>query len=374
MTVWISGKRIRIDFPNQGNNSGWCPGWLGLMLLACFGSVVLSPSIRAQDKNSSQLPPPLAVYAGEPIYENQLPTNEQQQLQRMAQQVFAVKRRALQSVLNQKLVEAEAKRKGVSAEDLMKSEVDSKIAEPTEDEVSAYYKARQDQIKQPFDDVKDKIRQGLKDKEIQKARVAYIQGLMQRAVDDRELLVMLGPPKIEMGVDPARLRGDPKAPVTIVEFSDFSCAYCGKAESTITQLLAKYPGQVKLGYRDFPLRQLHPQAELAAEASRCAGEQGKYWEYHDVLFANSGKQGDDDLIRYARTLKLDQKAFDGCLSSGRFKAQVDQDIQLGTSAGVVGTPGFFVNGTFLRGAQPADVFEKIIDEELSASSQKHTAN
>ena len=142
----------------------------------------------------------------------------------------------------------------------------------------------------------------------------------------------------------------------------------------MSELLAKYPGKVKVGYRDFPLKQLHPQAQLAAEASRCAGEQGKYWEYHDLLFASSTKQTREVLIEDARTLKLDDKEFDACLSSGRYKLQVDQDIQLGSRGGVVATPGFFINGTFVNGAQPSAAFEKIIDEQLSTSSQKHIAN
>ena len=288
----------------------------------------------------------------------------------MMQQVFAVKRRALQETLYSKLVANEAKKKGISPDDLVKSEVDSKVANPTDEDVTAYYQAHQSQLNQPFDDIKDKLRQGLKDQEILQARQLYAQGLMQQAVNDGELVVMLFPPKVEVSADPARLRGDSKAPVTIVEFSDFSCPYCRKVESTLTEVLAKYPGKVKLGYRDFPLRQIHPQAQLAAEASRCAVEQGKYWEYHDVLFANPEKQQRDDLIGYARTLKMDDKQFDTCLSSGRFKPQIDQDIQLGTRLGVVATPGFFVNGIFLNGAQPAAAFEQVIDQELAASTQK----
>jgi protein-disulfide isomerase len=286
------------------------------------------------------------------------------------QQVFAVKRRALQETLYSKLVANEAKKKGVSPDDLVKSEVDSKVADPTDEDVTAYYQAHQSQINQPFDDIKEKLRQGLKDQEIQQARQLYAQGLMQQAVNDGELVVMLLPPKVEVSADPTRLRGDSKAPVTIVEFSDFSCPYCRKVESTLNELLAKYPGKVKLGYRDFPLRQLHPQAQLAAEASRCAVEQGKYWEYHDVLFANPEKQQRDDLIGYARTLKMDDKQFDACLSSGKFKPQIDQDIQMGTRLGIVATPGFFVDGIFLNGAQPAAAFEQIIDQELSAFTQK----
>ena len=182
------------------------------------------------------------------------------------------------------------------------------------------------------------------------------------------------PPKIEIAADPSRLRGDPKAPVTIVEFSDFSCPFCRKAEAIIAEVLAKYPGQVKLGYRDFPLETLHPQAELAAEASRCASDQGKYWEYHDLLFDSQDKQTSDALLDDARTLNLDDQKFAACLSSGSYKAKVDQDIQMGSRAGVVATPGFFINGRFVNGAQPAAAFEKIIDQELAALNQKHPAN
>ncbi len=354
--------------------------WLRPLLLGCFAAVLFSPFAAAQDATSSHSTPSsnspeaYAIFDGQPIYEDQLPASEQTQLQRMMQQVFGVRRRALQEVLNQKLVEAEAKKKGVSVDDLAKSEVDSKVADPTDDEVSAYYQAHQGQINQPFDEVKDKIRQGLKDQAIQKARALYLQGLMEQAVNDGELVVLLRPPKVEMSYDPARLRGDPKAPVTIVEFADFSCPYCRQAEPTLDELLTKYPGKVKLSYRDFPLRQLHPQAQMAAEAARCAGEQGKFWEYHDLLFANPDKRSRDDLMSDASALKLDDKQFDSCLSSGRYKPQIEEDLQLGTRAGIVATPGFFINGTFLNGAQPAEAFEKIIDEELATTNPKHSVN
>lgn len=374
MDPWKVERWLQVGFAKQQSGPGWGASWFCRVLLGCIACAFLSPFVTAQDKNSSQTPEPLAVFAGQPIYENQLPPAEQSQLQRMLQQVFGVKRRALQTVLDQKLVQAEAKKKGVSAEDLVKSEIDSKVADPSEDQVSAYYQSHQGQINQPFDQVKDNIRQGLKNQLIQKARVAYVLGLEQQAVNDNELVILLRPPKVEMSLDPARLRGGLKAPVTIVEFSDFSCPYCRQAESTINEILAKNHGKVRVGYRDFPLRQLHPQAQLAAEASRCAGEQGKYWEYHDLLFANIAKQSRDDLIGQAHSLNLDEKQFDACLSSGRYKPQIEQDIQLGTRSGVVVTPAFFINGIFLSGAQPATAFQKIIDEELPHASQEHPVN
>jgi protein-disulfide isomerase len=342
--------------------------------LAGIACALLTCCAAAQDKAPAHPGEPLAVIGGKPVYDDQLPADEQAQLARMMQQVYGVKMRALHEVLDQKLIATEAKKKDVSEDELFKSEVVSKVVEPTEEQVRAYYESRPDQVKQPYDDVKDRIRKGLKDVEIQQARAVYVQGLWQQALNDGELAILMSPPKIEIKADPSRLRGDPKAPITIVEFSDYSCPFCRKAESTISGLLAKYPGQVKLTYRDYPLQELHPQAQMAAEASRCAGEQGKYWEYHDLLFAYSDKQGREDLIEDARNLKLDDQQFEACLSSDRYKRQIEQDVQLASRAGIVSTPGFFINGTFVSGAQPAEVFEKIIDRQLAESTQKAAAN
>jgi protein-disulfide isomerase len=348
--------------------------WLRRVVIWGVACAFLSTFVAAQDKNSSPPPEPLAVVDGQTIDESQLAPEVQAQLQRMMQQVYGVKLRALHAVVDQRLVEAEAKKKGTSPDDLMKSEVLFRVAGPADDQVNAYYQAHQSQMTQPFDEVKEKLRQGMKDLEIQKARMEYILGLWQKAVNDGELVLLVTPPKVELPVDPERVRGDPKAPITIVEFSDFSCPFCRKVAYTMTVLLAKYPGKVRLAYRDFPLNELHPQAQMAAEASRCAGEQGKYWEYHDLLFANPDKQSRDGLLEDARSLKLDDRRFDACLRSGRYKPQIDQDVLLGSRVGVVSTPGFFVNGTFISGAQPAVAFEKIINAELAALNQKQAAN
>src|SRR5262249_22312939 len=135
---------------------------------------------------------------------------------------------------------------------------------------------------------------------------------------------------------------------------------------TLNGLLTKYQGQVKLAYRDFPLRALHPQAQMAAEAGRCAGEHGKFWEYHDALYADQKKLSQSDLLETARRLGLSEKGIESCLASGKFKAQIERDIEEGTRAGVDATPGFFINGVFLNGAMPAVEFEKIINRELQA--------
>jgi protein-disulfide isomerase len=115
---------------------------------------------------------------------------------------------------------------------------------------------------------------------------------------------------------------------------------------------------------------MHGQAELGAESSRCAGEQGKFWEYHDLLFENPGKLDRDGLAVLALRAKLDEKRFDSCLSSGKYRAQVEQDLQDGLRAGVMGTPGIFINGVLLSGAQAEDAFEKVIEAELASIQEK----
>jgi protein-disulfide isomerase len=153
-----------------------------------------------------------------------------------------------------------------------------------------------------------------------------------------------------------------------VEFSDFQCPYCRKAEAAVKEVLARHPGEVRLAYRDFPLRQIHPDAQSAAEASRCAEEQGKFWEFHDALFV-APKADRETQLQVVRSLGLDEKKFDSCLSGGMYKEQIEQDFQDGIQAGVSGTPGFFINGIALSGAQPVSAFEKIILSEIAAAKQ-----
>jgi protein-disulfide isomerase len=336
---------------------------------AALACVLLTCVAAAQDKAPFPAGPPLAVINGQTIYEGQLPSKEVTQLQRMMAQVYGVQLRALHETLDQRLIDAEAKKKGVSEDDLFKSEVVSKVPEPTDDEVKASYQSRQDLKNTSFDQVKDRVRQDLKKEAIQQNRKVYIQGLWQLAINDGELSILLAPPRIEISPDTSRMRGDPKAAISIVEFSDFSCPFCLKAEASISAVMAQYAGQVKLSYRDFPLRELHPNAEAAAEAARCAGEQDKFWEYHDLLFANQKKQNRAGLIDDALALKLDEPKFAACLSSDRYKQQIDQDVQMGSRAGIEATPGFYINDIFVNGAQPPEVYERIIDQKLAALKQ-----
>jgi len=368
MTLWNLDEQRSADRTEQPR--GLTAAGLRRGTTAALACVLLTCLAAAQDKAPSPTGPPLAVIDGQAIYEDQLPAKEVTQLQRMMAQVYGVKLRALHETLDQKLIDAAAKKKGVSEEDLYKSEVLSKVPEPTDDQVKASYQSRQDLKNSSFDEVKDRVRRDLKNEAIQQQRNAFIQGLWQLAVNDGELSILLAPPRIEITPDGSRMRGDPKAPITIVEFSDFSCPFCLKAEASISAVMAQYPGQVKLSYRDFPLRELHPNAERAAEAARCAGEQDKFWEYHDQLFANQKRQDPEGLMDDARALNLDEPKFAACLSSGRYRQQIDQDVQMGSRAGIEATPGFYINDTFVNGAQPPEVYEHIVDQKLAALKER----
>jgi protein-disulfide isomerase len=171
--------------------------------------------------------------------------------------------------------------------------------------------------------------------------------------------------------DAAGIKGDPAAPVIIVEYSDYQCPFCRRHNSETLSRLQPYidDGTVLYVFKDFPLTSIHPQAPQAAEAARCAGEQDAYWEMHDRLFdgqeAWSGNPSAEAVFRqYAAELNLDQDAFQACLDSGRYQAVVQANLEEGLGYGVRGTPSFFVNRQILPGAYPIEAFQAMIEAEL----------
>lgn len=159
--------------------------------------------------------------------------------------------------------------------------------------------------------------------------------------------------------------GPEGAPITIVEFSDFQCPFCRRWHQEVYQpLLAAYPGQIRLVYRNLPLTSIHPQAFSAAEAAMCAGEQDAFWEYHDKLFS-SESLGSQVYSQYARDLSLDMTAFDSCMANHKYQEAIQTDSDFAINLGIRSTPTFFINGLAVVGAQPLDVFKQVIDKELA---------
>lgn len=161
--------------------------------------------------------------------------------------------------------------------------------------------------------------------------------------------------------------GDKNAPVTIVEFSDYECPYCARFQSeTLSLIKEQYidTGKVRLIYRDFPLS-FHPNAQKAAEAAECAGDQGKYYEMHDMLFENGVSGGVSQYKQYAKQIDLDEAEFASCLDSGKHVSEIQSDFRDGQTVGITGTPGFIINGQLVVGAQPFPVFQQIIESALN---------
>jgi protein-disulfide isomerase len=278
------------------------------------------------------------------------------------QQVYQAKKAKLDAMIQKRLLDEKMKALGVTSEEaLFQKEVLPSLGTPSDADLKKFY---DDYVQQtganlpPLDQIKDQVAMAVQRQRAQAAVGAYLDKLKA----DAGVQVYLPAYRLAVKAD-GPSRGPAKAPVTIVEFSDFQCPYCIKAEETVKQVLEAYPDKIRLVYRDFPLP-MHPLAPKAAQASQCAQDQAKYWEMHDKMFASGGKLEVPDLKQYARDVGLDGDRFDKCLDSNEKEPVVKGHHEYGETLGVSGTPAFFINGRFLNGAVPIEEFKKIIDEEL----------
>jgi protein-disulfide isomerase len=169
--------------------------------------------------------------------------------------------------------------------------------------------------------------------------------------------------KADVKLGDAPVKGSSSAPVTLIAFSDFQCPFCSRAVPVLKQLEDDYKGKLRIAFKQLPLP-FHDKAHLAAEAALAANEQGKFWQYHDKLFANQQNLDRPSLEKYAEELGLNMSKFKAALDSGKYKDKVDADAKEGAAVGATGTPTFFINGTRVVGAQPVDKFKSVIDDEL----------
>jgi protein-disulfide isomerase len=177
--------------------------------------------------------------------------------------------------------------------------------------------------------------------------------------------------RYDIPLDDDPILGPDNAPITIVEFSDYECPFCRKWHAeTFARLMESFPGQIRFVFRDFPLSSIHPNAAPAAEAANCAGEQGKYWEFSEMLFSGEYSLGAQAYTQYASDLGLEGQAFADCVSSGRYEQEVIADLEWAANLGVRSTPTFFINGLPVVGAQPYEVFKQVIEKELAGEIPK----
>lgn len=273
-------------------------------------------------------------------------------------------REGLDAMVAETLMELEAKARGVTVQELANAEIMAKAGEPTDDEVKALYEQHKDSFKgASLDDMRPRLVDYLKQGKLAAQQETLLTALRAKY----PTTIALRPPTVKVDVG-SRVKGPANAPVTIVEFSDYECPFCKRAEPSIKQVMDTYGDKIRLSYRDYPL-DFHANARPASLAAHCANAQGKFWEYHEKVMA-SEDLSKAALEKIADDSKLDRAKFDACFAKDEFKAAIDADMAAGVAAGVNGTPAFFINGRMLDGAQPFEAFKEIIDEELAWQSKK----
>ena len=343
---------------------------LGGVLPACSAK---GASAAAEAKKPAEAATgPVAEIDGKPISRAELEQEAAEQFQQLEEQKKQVlkqiddqRQKILEGALNQlvekKLIEAAAAKRGVSADDLLKAEVDSKVAQVTTEEIAKFYDENKARVgNQTLEQLSDRIKTYLQQQRNDKARTDFLAGLRK----DHKVRMLLEVPRVEVEVANAPTVGPTNAPITIVEWSDFECPYCSKVVPAINEVKAKYGEKVRIAFRHFPLS-FHQKAQKAAEASMCAHEQGKFWQMHDAMFGNQQALGVDQLKAKAAELGANADQFNSCLDSGKYAQQVKDDISAGTAAGVSGTPAMFINGRMVSGAVPFEQLAQIIDDELA---------
>jgi protein-disulfide isomerase len=353
----IRERRGRLGTRPRRPKPGTAWALLSLLLAVAPGAARVNAEVHAT--------PPVAEVNGESVTAEDLERALGAGLRKLEEQIYDLKRRQLDALIAERLLAQEATRRGTSVSALLDAEVTAKAGPVADEEVEAFYQEHKERLRGEEAALRPRIRSYLQQQALAAQRARFVEALRSQAkVVDR----LRAPPIVRVDVqgDGAPVRGPVDAPVTLVEFSDFHCPFCKRVQATLTQLLARYPGKLKLVFRDFPIDSLHPQARRAAEAARCARDQGKFWEYHDVVFAGPPQAAPEDLGRYATQVGLDLATFEGCLSGGVHRAAVQRDVDEAGRLGLDGTPAFFINGRPLTGAQPVEAFARVIEEELAA--------
>ncbi len=339
-----------------------------LAAVACSRSAgpagTASPGGPAKPATATPSGAVVAEINGAPILASELEEKAAGRLARVRQEEYEIRRQALNELIADRLIAAEAAKQRLSIEALVAREVGAKAAPLQASDAAQIYE-------------QNKARFGGMTRDQAIARIGQVMGERaktdRRAAWERELraaarvAVRLEAPRTAVAIPPgAPSTGPASARVTVVEFTDYQCPFCHRAQAVVDQVLQRYSGRIRFVHLDFPLDG-HPQALPAARAARCAGEQGKFWEYHRDLMTSPGALDAADLQRRAAALRLDASSFDACVSSGRYDQAIEASLREGDEVGVTGTPAYFINGRMLSGARPIESFTELLDDELGRS-------
>jgi protein-disulfide isomerase len=342
---------------------------LGRKVFAVIAAVSASAALlTARGRAGGSVPAaegPSAVVAevgGRKITREELEKKAAGRLQQIRQQEYEVLRQALKDMVDDELMAKEAAARHVSTEALLAAEVDAKVTAPAAAEIDTLYEQYKPRFgTTPKEQVLPQIEKMLRDRRRTERMDAFKAELRGKST----VRIALDAPRMNVLVPAdAPVLGDKNAPITIVEFTDYQCPFCHRAQDTVEQILGQYPGKVRLVAKDFPL-DIHPRAIAASRAAKCAAEQKKFWEYHRDLLKNATDYSDEDLKKRAAALGMDVAAFSTCIASDRYDASIKASFEEGQGLGVSGTPTFFVNGIAMVGARPMADFREQIETELA---------
>lgn len=353
------------------------PKSLVLVLLICVGVAAIvwltvsknqlgfarAPGV---EKTESEV---AAVIGGTRVTMSEIEKRVNGQLSRMRADEYNLKRRALDETIARILLEEEAKKRGTSVEELTRLEVDGKAVTVAGEDKKAEYK----KLKARFANKTEAELTRMADENLsRRKRAERHRQFVSELRSKTDIRILLEPPRFDVDANEGPSLGPQNAPVTIVEFSEFQCPYCAQVQPALKRLKERYGDKIRIVFRNFPLPR-HAEAPKAAEAASCADEQGKFWEMHDKLFANSSKLQVTDLKRYAVEIGLETDRFDQCLDTGKYTGKWRADARDGSIYGVSGTPAFFINGRMVAGAVPYEDFVLIIEEELQRAEKIATS-
>ena len=326
----------------------------GILKVALVLCLVLAVPLTAEE--------PLATLGGEPIYESDLEIDAD--WHKLERQRHELREKLMNSKIAERLLAQEAERKEVTVDVLLQEEILPLVGQPTSKEVQDFYNSQKAQINRPLKEVRDELVRVMQQQKFQR----HVSDFVKRLFASADVKILLDPPRLPVDLDGIRARGPKDAPVTVVEYSDFQCPFCKRVQPTLAELATEYEKEVRWGFKDMPLSEIHPEAVRAAQAARCADDQGKFWEFRARLFEQE-LFTDKTYTDLAKELKIKDEALLECINSGKHEEAVMADFREARGFGIEGTPGFLINGIFLSGAQGADVFREIIDSELGRDAE-----
>lgn len=309
----------------------------------------------------------VATIAGQPLLAGPILEQLKPAIFKLRMDTYELEKGAVERLISDMLVIAEANRRNIGAEVLMRAEVSEKAHRPTEAEVEKFYAENKKEIRGDLNAVRNQLVEFLEERDKQRLE-RELNERLRSAASVRLLIQEPQAPTQLISVDDDPSRGPAAAPVTIVEFTDFQCPACAAMHPIIEEVLKSYGAKVRFVMRDFPLP-IHPNARKAAEAANAAHAQGKFFEYAGLLFQRQDSLDPASLKKYATELGLDRARFDAALDKGAYAGEVQHDLLEGENYGVDQTPTIFVNGVVL-GTLSGEALRAAIDRALTPAASK----